>query len=65
MGGVETDGGDGNETGPVMKKGKQKFMTGIGASLTLDNRDKEESNIKKCTIDIFHHRFSSHISKIQ
>ena len=37
--------GDASETGLVMKKkGKQKSTTCIGASLTLDYRDKEESN---------------------
>ena len=39
-------GGDGSKTGLVMKKGKQKSMTGIGASLTTGYRDKEESNNK-------------------
>ena len=40
---METIGGDGgSETGLVMK-GKQN-LTGIGASLTPDYRDKEESN---------------------
>ena len=28
----------------MKKKGKQKFMTGISASLTPDFRDKEKSN---------------------
>ena len=42
---VEMVGEDGSEMGLVMKKkGKQKSTTGIGASLTLDYRDKEESN---------------------
>ena len=45
MGGVETVGGDGSELGQVTKKrGKQKWATDIGASLTPDYRDKEESN---------------------
>ena len=44
-GGMEMVGADGSETGLVMKKkGEQKSMTGIGASLTLDFRDTEESN---------------------
>ena len=37
-------GGDGNKTGLVRKKGKHKSTTGIGASLTPDYREKEESN---------------------
>ena len=38
-------GGDSSELGLVTKKnGKQKLMTGIGASLTPYYRDKEESN---------------------
>ena len=37
--------GDGCETASVTKKWKQKWTTGIGASLTLDFRDKEESII--------------------
>ena len=41
--GVEKIGGDGSETGSVMKKGK-KSTTSIGASLTLDFGDKEEGN---------------------
>ena len=41
---METIGGDGSKTGLVMKKGKQKSTTSICASLTLDNREKEESN---------------------
>ena len=40
---METVGGDGSETGLVMK-GKQKSTTSLGASLTTDYRDKEESN---------------------
>ena len=42
-----TDGGSGDdsEMGLVTKKGKQTWTTGIGASLTLDYRGKEESNI--------------------
>ena len=36
---METCGGDDSETGSVTKKkGEQKSMTGIGASLTLDFR---------------------------
>ena len=36
---METGGGDGNETGLVVKKkGKQKSTTGIGASLTPNNK---------------------------
>ena len=43
--GVETFGGDGSKTGLVMKKRrKHKSTTGIGASLTPDYREKEESN---------------------
>ena len=41
---METVGGESSETGLVMKKGKQKSTTCIGASLPLDYRDKEESN---------------------
>ena len=41
---VETIGGDSSKTGLVMKKGKHKSTTGIGASLTLDYREKEEGN---------------------
>ena len=45
MGGGETIGGDGSETELVMKKkGKHKSTTGIGASLTPDYREKDESN---------------------
>ena len=45
IGGVETVGGDGSETGSMTKKkGTQKSTTGIGASLTPDNRDKDEGN---------------------
>ena len=41
--GVEMGGGDGSETGSVMKKnGKQKSTTDIGASLTPDFSDKEK-----------------------
>ena len=43
-GGVEMGGEDGNETALVMKKGKQKSMTCISLSLTLDYRDKEGHN---------------------
>ena len=44
MRGVETGGGDGNETESVTKKkGNQKSTTGIGASLTPDFREKEVS----------------------
>ena len=39
----ETIGRDSSETGLVMKKGEQKSTTSIGASLTLDYRNKEES----------------------
>ena len=41
---METIGGDGSKTRLVMKKGKHKSTTGIGASLTTDYREKEESN---------------------
>ena len=41
---METIGGDSSKMGLVMKKVKYKSMTGIGASLTLDYRKKEESN---------------------
>ena len=43
MSGVETIGGDGSKTGLVKKKGK-KSTTCVGASLTPDYREKEESN---------------------
>ena len=43
--GVETVDGDGSEMGSMTKKGKQKSMTSIGASLTPEFRDKDESNI--------------------
>ena len=37
-----------------MKKGKQKSTTGIGASLSLDYRDEEESNnISQVTFGLF------------
>ena len=42
--GVKTVGRDGSETGLVLKKGKEKSTTGIGASLTPDYRDTEECN---------------------
>ena len=41
---METGGGDGSETGLVMTKKEKKPTTGIGASLTPDYRNKEESN---------------------
>ena len=42
---MKTGGADGSETGLVIKtKWKQNSMTGIGASLTLDYKDKDESN---------------------
>ena len=44
---METIGGDGSKAGVVMKKKgkqKQKLTTGIGDSLTLDYREKKESN---------------------
>ena len=42
---METIGGDGSETGLAMKKkGIQTSTTGIGASLTPDNNDKEDNN---------------------
>ena len=41
---MKTVGGDGCETGLVMKKKGGKSTTGIGASLTPDYKDKEESN---------------------
>ena len=40
---VETIGGDGSKTELVMKE-KKKSTTNIGASLTPDYREKEESN---------------------
>ena len=45
-GGVETGGGDGSETGSLTKRkeGKHNSTTSIGASLTPDFRDKEESS---------------------
>ena len=42
--GVETICGDGSKTGLVMKTKGKKSTTGIGASLTPDYREKEESN---------------------
>ena len=44
-GGVETGGGDSSEMGSV-KNGKKKSTASIGASLTPDFRDNEESNNK-------------------
>ena len=42
---METIGGDGSKTGLVMKKkGEHKSTTDIGASLTSDYKEKEESN---------------------
>ena len=42
---METISGDGSETRLVMKKkGEHKSTTGIGASLTPEYREKEESN---------------------
>ena len=42
---METIGEDGSKTELVIKKkGEHKSMTGIGASLTPDSREKEESN---------------------
>ena len=42
---METISGDGSKTGLVMqKKGKHKSTTSIGASLTPDYREREESN---------------------
>ena len=40
-GGVETGGGDGSETGLVVKKMLNKSSTGIGANLTPHYRNKE------------------------
>ena len=63
-GGVETVGGDSNETGLVVKKGKQKPTTGIGANLTLEYRDKGKSNnnfrIKPIPPPIVQHMVSTH-----
>ena len=42
--GVKTVCGDENKTGSVTKKGTQQSTTDVGASLTQDIRDKEESN---------------------
>ena len=39
-GGVEMVGGDGSETGLVTKKKGKKSTTGMGASLTLDYRER-------------------------
>ena len=47
IGGAETGGGDGNEMGLLTKKKGGKSLTGIGASLTPDYRDKEEGNYMK------------------
>ena len=41
---METGGGDGSETGLVVKKKLNKSSTVIGANLTQDYRDKEENN---------------------
>ena len=42
---MDTISGDSSKTELVMKKkGKHKSMTGIGASLTPDYRENEESN---------------------
>ena len=41
---MEAGGGDGSETGLMMKKKGNKSTTGICASLTLDYKHKEESN---------------------
>ena len=50
---METIGGDGSKTELVMKKGKHKSTTGIGASLTLDYREKEESkNMPDPTVSV-------------
>ena len=46
--GVETVGGDGRKTRSVTKKKGKKI--GIGASLTPDYRDKEESNSNSAKI---------------
>ena len=46
MRGVETFGGDGSETGSLTKKKGGKKST-IGAGLTPDFRDKEESDMYK------------------
>ena len=43
MGGVETDGGYRSEMGSVTEE-RKKSTTNIGARLTLDFKDKEESN---------------------
>ena len=43
IGGVETDGGDGSETGSVTKKGK-KINNQYRCKSHPDFRDKEESN---------------------
>ena len=55
---MKTVGGDGSEMGSLTKKGKQAWMTSIGASLTPDVRDKEENN----NIDI-HWRKADTITK--
>ena len=42
---METIGGDGSKTGLLMKKKREhKSTVGIGASLTPDYKEKEESN---------------------
>ena len=43
---METIGGDSSKTELVMKKGKHKSTTGIGASLTSDYTEKKDSNNK-------------------
>ena len=57
---MEAIGGDGSETELDMKKkGKHKSTTGIGASLTRDYREKEESsNRPMFDVDVTPHLFS-------
>ena len=46
IGGVETVGGNGSETGSLMKKkGTRKSTTGVGVSLTLDSTDTGEQRL--------------------
>ena len=45
MGGLRREGfRDGSEMGSVMERGKKKSKTSIHDNLTLDFKDKEESN---------------------
>ena len=55
---MKTGGAGGSETGLVMKtKWKKKSTTGIGANLTLDYKNKDESN-NIYTCHVANHYFS-------